>query len=175
MSQSNIVPKSFVPGKKEFFNLPSTTSAPPIANAYGVRPWQLAGIFTATVPIDFGPGSLGDELAFVAIVPVSSGWPSPVILKPADLGMVAATFTLASQPAFNPFLISMPSIQLTWASGTAITPTAGAGSQFILSPGVTYTGPTLNIRIVARYRAAEASVTTMLFTAQAFLYGNSVS
>lgn len=172
MAQSNIVPKSFLPGKQEFFNLPSTTSAPPIANAYGVRPWQLAGVFTVSVPFTFPSGGVGTTSTQFLIVPISNGWPSPVILKPSDLGSV--TVVVHQAAVATNWLVGMPQVQMSWAAGTAITPSTLA-SQYTLSPGTTYAGPTINIALTGYLIGVNGSPESGLLTVQAHLYGNAVS
>lgn len=175
MAQSNIVPKSFLPGKQEFFNLPSTTTAPPLANAYGVRPWQLSGVFTVTVPFVFPAGGTGTTSVQVLRVPIATGWPSPVILKATDIGSVSV-FINQAQGAAN-WLVGMPVVQMAWASGTAITPSASAtaASQYTLIPGTTYSGPALNITLAGYLIAPNGAPQGGLLTVQAHLYGNSIA
>jgi len=172
MSQSNTVPKSFTPGQKAFYNLPSTASGPPAANSYGVPPWQVSGIFTTTAPITFPSGAPGATSTAVIIVPIALGWPSPVILKPSDLGVVTCHVSLA-QNATN-WLLGVPQILMQWASGTAITPSASSASQFVLSPGTTYTGPALNISMIGYLTGTNPNPVTALLTVQAVLYGKSI-
>lgn len=171
MAQSNVVPKSFLPGKKDFYNLPSTVSAPPIANAFGATPWQLSGVFTTTVPILMPGGITGSGSIQTVQVPISDGWPSPIVLKPSDLGSVSVFISLAQNPAN--WLIGTPEVQMQWGAGTAITANSGA-SQFTLSPGTTYAGPVLNIKFTG-YLTTPTFGTTGLFTVQAHLYGRSES
>jgi|HubBroStandDraft_2_1064218.scaffolds.fasta_scaffold04419_2 hypothetical protein len=175
MARSNIVPKSFLPGKKEFFNQPSTASSPPIANAYGVRPWQLSGVFTATVPFTFPAGGVGLTSTQFLRVPISSGWPSPVVLKSTDIGSVSVFINQAA--VADKWLVGMPQVQMAWAAGTAITPSSSstAASQYTLIPGNKYSGPVLNIVLTGYLIGVNGSPQTGLLTVQAHLYGNSTA
>jgi hypothetical protein len=172
LKRSSTVPKSFLPGKKEFYNLPSTTTAPPAANAYGVRPWQLSGLFTTTAEVSMPFGAPGITIQRTLIVPINSGWPSPVILKPTDLGSILVSISQAA--AAPTWLIGMPEVQMQWAAGTAITPSSGA-SQFTLSPGTTYSGPALHIVVTGYHIASSVSIESAFLTVQANLYGNSTT
>jgi hypothetical protein len=173
LQRSSTVPKSFVPGKKEFFNLPSTSTAPPIANAFGVRPWQLSGIFTASIPFEFPAGAAGFTDTVTVVVPIKSGWPSPVALKSSDLGSILVSVSQA-RVASN-WLVGIPQIQLTWGVGPSITPASAQASPFTLSPGNTYIGPVLTIILTGYLIAANGSPADGLLTVQANLYGNSTT